>query len=161
MEKLPDNLSEEDFVKLAELNRKYEEAREQIRCYKRDTQPWNGGGDGPTMVEGLKPLLEDMKQKLNELTEFCREKSAGPQTAPVKKAKESCTDGLGSRRVIEDYIVIQGELKYIGGRGGILKPGFQEDINDKIKEGYIPQGGITIGGRDGINLFQAMVSYKK
>jgi hypothetical protein len=74
MEKLPDNLSEKDFVKLAERNKKYEDSREQIRCYKRDTQPWNGGGDGPTMVEGLKPLLEDMKQKLNELNEFCKEK---------------------------------------------------------------------------------------
>ena len=49
-------------MKLAELNKKYEESCEQIKDYKIDTQPWNGGGDGPTMVECLKPLLEDMKK---------------------------------------------------------------------------------------------------
>jgi len=141
MEKLPDNISEEDFVKLAELNKNYEESCEQIRYYKNDTQPWNGGGDGPTMVEGLKPLLEDMKKKLNELNEFCREKGK-------EKEKE---------KIIENYIVIDG---MVGARAGGRAPSlaFVDRVNAKIKEGYIPQGGIAVGE---IYIYQAMVSYKK
>jgi len=75
MEKLPDNLSEEEFISLSELNKNYEESRENIREYKRNTQPWNGGGDGVSMKEGVKPLIEEMKNKLNELNEFCKEKN--------------------------------------------------------------------------------------
>ena len=74
METLPNNLSENDFMKLAELQKNYEDSREQIRMYKNNTQPWNGGGDGPTMVEGLKPFLENMKEQLRLLNEFSNEK---------------------------------------------------------------------------------------
>ena len=75
MERLPNNLSEEEFILLSELNKNYEESCENVREYKRNTQPWNGGGDGISMKEGVKPLIEDMKNKLNELNEFCKEKN--------------------------------------------------------------------------------------
>ena len=60
MEKLPDNLSEEDFMKLAELHKKYEESKELVIYHKtiNDT------------VEIVIPLVNKMKERLKEVNDF-------------------------------------------------------------------------------------------
>jgi hypothetical protein len=72
MDELPNNLSEEEFILLSELNKNYEESCENVREYKRNRQQWD---DSRGTKEGVKPLIEDMKNKLNELNEFCKEKN--------------------------------------------------------------------------------------
>ena len=62
MNKLPDNLSEEDFLKVAELLQKYEESKLVVRCHKMIN----------SSVEIVVPLIENMKQKEKELNDFTK-----------------------------------------------------------------------------------------
>ena len=48
-------------------------ASEGVQLQSFTIDPWNGGGDGPTMIEGLEPLLENMKEPFRLLNEFSKE----------------------------------------------------------------------------------------
>jgi len=60
MEKLPNNLSEKDFMKLAELHKKYEEACDQVIYHKKNR----------AAVSVVLPLIETMKERLKECNDF-------------------------------------------------------------------------------------------
>ena len=60
MDKLPDNISEEDFMKLAELHHKYEESKLLIRYHKMIN----------SSVEIVIPIIENMEKLKKEFIDF-------------------------------------------------------------------------------------------
>jgi len=60
MEKLPNNLSEKDFLELAELHKKYEEACDQVRYHKKNR----------AAVSVVVSLTKTMKERLKECNDF-------------------------------------------------------------------------------------------
>jgi len=60
MDILPDNLSEEDFVKLSELHEKYDNACDLVRYHKMMNYS----------VDVIIPLMENMEQTKKELNDF-------------------------------------------------------------------------------------------